>query len=356
MTETTAMQERVARIPTRTLGRTGITVPALGVGGICPQHVVEKALEYGLRFYDIYPYTAGYPDTNEVRFGRALKATGRRANDLVTTSRLGASLSSKEVLEHVDRALANIDADYIDIHGLYCATKTAEQLDTALAPGGAVDGLQKAKDQGKIRHIAISGHQQEGLIRAIEAGPFDVVMVAVNIFDQEMISGVLPVARKHNVGTMAMKPFAYGLFVEAPEAALRYVLSQDVSVAIPGMKKVEELDQNIRAAAGFEALTEEDRQGLKAEADAITKSLGKNICRQCGYCLPACRREIDIKYIFHLDKQARRFWNGDWAKAQYADLAPTADACVGCGNCEEKCPYDLPIRQMLQETHELLTG
>jgi uncharacterized protein len=356
VSDTAAMQHLVSQTPERTLGRTGITTRALGVGGICPQHVVEKALEYGLTFYDIYPYTAGYPETNEVRFGRALKAMKKRANDLVTTSRLSAALSSKEVLEHIDRALANIGADYIDIHGLYCATKTADQLDTAFASGGAMDGLKKARDKGKIRHIAISGHQQEGLIQAIDSGEFDVVMVAVNIFDQDMINGVLPPAKRHQVGTIAMKPFAYGLFVEAPEAALRYVLAQDVSVAIPGMKTVEELEQNIRAAAGFHGLSTEDRQGLKKEADEITKSLGKNICRQCGYCLPACRQQIDIKQIFHFDKQARRFWNEDWAKAQYAGLEVKADSCVGCGNCEEKCPYSLPIREMLKETHELLTG
>ena len=352
----TVLQKLVAQIPERRLGRTELRTQVLGVGGICPQHVVEKALDYGLTFYDVFPYTAGYPGTNETRFGNALRATGKQACDCILTSRLAATLSSAEVRQHIDRALKNIGADYIDIHGLYCATQTADLLDQALAPGGAMDGLRAAREAGKIRHIAISGHQQEGLLRAIDSAEFDVVMVAVNLFDQEMIREVLPPAKEQQVGTIAMKPFAYGLFVEAPEAALRYVLSQDISVAIPGMTTVEELDQNIRAAAGFKELSVPDQERLKEELDDITRALGKHICRQCGYCVPVCGKQIDSKRIFHLDMQARRFWNEGWAREQYAGLSVRGDSCEGCGSCEEKCPYGLPIREMLKETHDLLRG
>ena len=355
MADETGLRKQVESIPRRKLGRTGISVRALGVGGICPQEVVEQALACGLDFFDIYPYTAGHPGTNEARFGKALKAVGRRACDVVTTTRLKATLSRDEVLQSVERTLANIGAEYVDIHGLYCATQTAELLDRAFAPGGALEGLKAAKAAGKIRHIGISGHQQEGLVRAIESGEFDVAMVAVNIFDQDMIGSVLPGAKAHGVGTIAMKPFAYGLFVEAPEAALRYVLAQDVSVAIPGMRTLPELEQNIRAAAGFRELAAADREALKREVDAITRALGKDLCRQCGYCVPACEQHIDIKTIFLFDKQARRFWNRTWAAREYAGLPVRADSCAGCGECEKLCPYGLPIRGMLKATHELLT-
>jgi len=345
------MKDLVAKMKSRVLGKTGLKVKILGVGGISPQNVVEKALEYGLNFYDVHGYKDAQGADGRDRFKNAFSKTNLKRPEVILTAR-SAALTCGELLGDLDKTLKMLDTEYLDLYGLYNITQAAGRVEKAMGPGGALEGLKKAKAAGKIRFIGgVSGHHHKEMLQLIKTGEFDAVMVPVNIFDQDVINEVLPAAKKLDMGTIVMKPFAKGIFTRAPEAALRYVFSCDISTAIPGMLALSELECNIGIASRFSGLSVVDMTALKQEADEISKAEGNNICRQCGYCVPACAREIDIKNIFYIERQASRYYSRDWAQKAYAEVVNNAKKCIECGECEKECPYGLPIREMLKKAH-----
>ena len=175
-------------------------------------------------------------------------------------------------------------------------------------------------------------------------------MLPINLFDQEFLIDVVPVARQEGVGIVGMKPLAGGAF-KHPQIALRYSLAQDIDAQLVGIASIAELEEDFQIADTFQPLSEEEMGKLKDEA----KELGKDFCRQCGYCLP-CSVDIEIPKVFLYERYVKRFWLDDFAKEQYALLEMKADECVECGKCEERCPYELPIIQKLAAAHELLSA
>ncbi len=147
-----------------------------------------------------------------------------------------------------------------------------------------------------------------------------------------------------------MKPLAGGAFLH-PQIALRYSLTQGVEAQLIGIGSMAELEEDFHIADTFQPLSEEEMEKLKDEA----KELGKDFCRQCGYCRP-CSADIDIPKVFLYERYAKRFWLDDFAKEQYALLEIQGDECTECGQCEERCPYGLPIIEKMAAAHELLSA
>ena len=139
-----------------------------------------------------------------------------------------------------------------------------------------------------------------------------------------------------------MKPLAGGAIDDAC-IAMRFIVSNPhVSVVIPGMADVEEIAQNVQAAENTAPL-------CQAEQDKVAEiraQLGTNFCRRCNYCAP-CTVGINIPAVFLFEGYYSRYDLKEWAASRYATLAKTASDCIGCGDCESRCPYSLPIRQMM---------
>ena len=147
-----------------------------------------------------------------------------------------------------------------------------------------------------------------------------------------------------NIGFIVMKPMAGGA-LDDPELALRFICSNpDVTVVIPGMYEVKEIEQNLSAVENEAPLSEDELQKISE----IREQLGTNFCRRCNYCQP-CSVGIDISTVFLLQGYLDRYGLVDWSNKRYSGLAVKASACVDCGACEPRCPYNLPIRQMLKE-------
>ena len=124
---------------------------------------------------------------------------------------------------------------------------------------------------------------------------------------------------------------------------MKFILNNpDCTVAIPGMSSPEEVYQNTAAIDAGE-LTEED----KAACEKIVKELGNQFCRRCGYCAP-CPQGIVIPSCFLFSNYLRNYGLGEWAKGRYWSMKATAADCIKCGACEPRCPYELPIRDMLE--------
>jgi len=150
--------------------------------------------------------------------------------------------------------------------------------------------------------------------------------------------------REKNIGFIAMKPLAGGA-IEDARLAMRFLAADpNVTVAIPGMAEPKELDENLAAFSDSSPLTPEELAGC----NAVRSQLGTQFCRRCNYCAP-CSQGIAIPSVFLFQGYLDRYGLGDWAKERYAALPKKASDCIGCGACEARCPYDLPIRKMLKD-------
>ena len=116
----------------------------------------------------------------------------------------------------------------------------------------------------------------------------------------------------------------------------------------PAGHPTSEAAQNAEAAADTTPLTEAEQ----AKIAEIRKFLGNNFCRRCNYCAP-CSAGIPISAVFLMEGYYSRYNLKEWAVARYEALAHTAADCIDCGLCEERCPYDLPIREMLKKVEKV---
>lgn len=319
---------------------------AVGFGGIPIQKVDEKEtanlLEYaetkGINFIDS---ARGYTISEEL-IGNALK--GRRDKWIIATKSM---VRDKEtMLKDVEISLKNLQTNYIDLYQLH-NVRTQEQLDQVLSEDGAYSALLELKQKGIIKHIGITSHSLDMLKVAIETGKFETIMYPYNIVETQG-EEVFKRTKELNIGVIAMKPMAGGALTEG-NLAIKFILSNDnITTAIPGMASINEINVNCEAGSGEYTLTADEKEEIKK----ISDELGTEFCRRCGYCGP-CTAGIDIPSIFVLQAYKERYGLPDWAENRYQSTERRAKDCIECGICEKRCPYDLPIREMLKRVRKI---
>ena len=211
-----------------------------------------------------------------------------------------------------------------------------------IAPGGALEALMAAREQGKIRHIGLTAHSAAVFERALDLPWVETVMFPYNIVETQ---GEDLIRRCHekNIGFICMKPLAGGALDDGT-LALRFIVNNPhVDVVIPGMADPSELTENMAAVSNTAPLTQEEIEKI----EELRNTLGTEFCRRCNYCAP-CTVGISIPSAFLFEGYLTRYGLPDWAKQRYATLSVKASACIECGDCESRCPYNLPIRQMLK--------
>ena len=325
----------------RILGRTGLKVSRMGFGGIPIQRIDAKgtrALMLRLRDEGInYIDTARGYTVSESYLGEALE--GIRGDFILATKSM--NRTKEGMAKDIDISLGNLRTDYIDLYQVH--NPSVAQLEQVVAPGGALEALQEAKAAGKIGHIGLTAHSLEVFTMGLEMPWVETIMFPYNIVESQGIDLIAKCAEK-GIGFIDMKPLAGGA-IEDATLALRYVCANDnVTITIPGMAELAELDQNLAAVNDTTPLTDADF----ARMDAIRKELGTHFCRRCNYCAP-CTVGISIPSCFLFQGYLQRYGLADWAKGRYAAMSVKASACIGCGACEGRCPYSLPIRDMLKK-------
>lgn len=322
---------------TITLGSTGIVTPQNAFGALPIQRVSEQdavallrlAFEGGMTFFD----TARAYSNSEERVGLAFE--GMR--DKVAIATKTQARTPEAFWEDLETSLRLLRTDHVDLYQFHC-------VDQCYRPGdgtGMYECMLKAKEQGKIAHIGVTAHMAGVFEKALTMDWVETVMFPYNIVETQG-EALMQKCREQNVGFICMKPMAGGALEDA-RLAMRFIgRNENVSVVIPGMYDVREIDQNIEAIEDASPLTEAER----AQLDVIRRELGTQFCRRCNYCQP-CTAGIAISGIFVLEGYLNRYGLGDWAKQRYAAMGKKAGDCVGCGACEKRCPYQLPIRQML---------
>lgn len=366
----------------RTLGRTGLKVSALGFGGMRflmkDGHVDEevalaalhRAMDLGVNYFDS---AVGYCNgESEATIGKALR--GRREGMVVSTKyppwppRTKTADDCRAIIE---QSLNRFQVDHIDVYHMHSLDWNAAQ--EVLKPGMAVDGARKAKEEGLVKHLAFSFHDDpRRMIDIIEAAPdFEVVTCQYNLLDRANEES-MAYAHEHGLGVVVMGPVAGGRLgfpserlqgvlpgtvKSTPELALRFVLANPhVSVALSGMNTVAMVEENAAVASNEQPLSERERERI-LEMLAENQRLADLYCTGCGYCMP-CPNGVNIPECFRLMNLHRVYGLTFAAREQYRGFGDegnkNAAACVECGQCEPKCPQKIPIIEQLKETHAAL--
>ena len=322
-----------------TLGKTGLRVSRMGFGGIPIQKVdarvtralMERLSACGVNYID----TARGYTVSEQYLGEALE--GLRDRFIVATKSM--ARTREAMARDVGVSLHNLRTDYIDLYQVH--NPSLAELEAVCAPGGALEALLQAKAEGKVRHLGVTAHTAAVFEYALSLDWVETIMFPYNIVETQGAELIRRCAQQ-NVGFICMKPLAGGALEDA-RLALRFIAqNRDVSVVIPGMYDLREVDENLAAVADTSPLTAQEL----AQIETIRRELGTQFCRRCNYCQP-CTAGISISGIFVLEGYLERYGLGDWARQRYAAMDKKAGDCVNCGACEARCPYELPIRQML---------
>ena len=239
------------------------------------------------------------------------------------------------------QSLAGLRTDHLDLYQLHNVAKD-EVLAQVMAPGGAYEAAQEAQGQGRVRHIGFSSHHPDIALQAIESGKFATVQFACNFVEDEAAGRVFAAAQARGMGCIAMKPLGGGL-LERADLCFRWLQGVPGVVPIPGIQTVDELEQIAALYADQRPLSQADR----ADMERIRMELGSRFCHRCGYCMP-CPNGIDIPIAMLFRSQVRRYPAQELARLSGRAME-AIENCEQCGECEERCPYELPIPQMLSE-------
>ncbi|MHB9133954.1 MAG: aldo/keto reductase [Armatimonadota bacterium] len=367
----------------RQLGKTGYSVSQLGFGAMRlpmigegeEQRVnrelaipmIHRAFEAGVNYIDT---AVGYCHQDSQRVvGEALK--GWREKIVVSTKNPNYGEDEKEWWTNLENSLERLQVQYIDIYNHHGLNWKAYEEHIAPRLSG---WMRKAKDQGLIKHICCSFHDDnEALKKVVDTGYPQVITLQYNMLDRKLEEGIA-YAHEKGIGIVVMGPVAGGRLgissevfegmipgvQRVPELAMRFVLSNpNVSVALSGMSTMEQVEENIAVCADPMSLTDDDRAAIEEHLVRLQK-LAELYCSGCGYCQP-CPQEVPISHIFNIYNTARVYGLWELAQNNYAQIGVSqwskgnkADACVECGECEDKCPQKLPIRKQLAEAHAAL--
>lgn len=329
----------------RVLGKTGLKISRLGFGGIPIQRIdaagtkelIRHLHQKGINYID----TARGYTVSEEYLGEALE--GIRGDFVLATKSM--ARTKAEMARDIDISLKNLKTDYIDLYQVHNPSK--EQLEQVIAPGGALEALLEAKAAGKIGHIGITLHFLELFELAVTYDWVETIMFPYSIVETQGAE-LIHVCSQKNIGFICMKPLAGGA-IEDATLALRYIAANpDVSVVIPGMAALSEFEQNYEAILNPAPLSDVEKNAVQR----IRDSLGTQFCRRCNYCAP-CTVGISIPAVFLMEGYYTRYDLKEWAEFRYAAMNKKASDCIGCGVCETRCPYQLPIRQMLKNAREI---
>jgi len=362
---------------------TDIMISALGFGAMrlpgeddfaieCMRH----ALELGVNFIDTAAGYRGGSDreagSSERLVGRAIKAVPREQVYVSTKNATGAP-SAEGWREGLETSLTNLDTDYIDFYQLIHAISW-ESYTEKFRPNAWEEAL-RVREEGLVRHFSFSSHDSpENILKLLETGIFESCIIQYNLLDRAN-EPVIDYAREHDISVLVMGPVGGGRLgmrseqlegmlpgtSSTPELALRFVLSNPgVTCAMSGMNTIEMIDENAATTSREELLSEEELAAIEAALEE-NRRLADLYCTGCNYCMP-CPQNVGIPQIFAAMNMHRVWGLTEAAKRRYAHLGPEsrsglmpADACVECGECEEKCPQNIPIIEQLKESHEALS-
>jgi uncharacterized protein len=378
----------------RAFGNTGVKVSILGFGAMrLPSGesgsvdlekavpVLRRGLDLGINYVDsAYVYLNG---TSEVAVGQAIKGYDRSRVHLTTKIMVHTEeeASPRSYRARLEESLRRFDTPYIDF-GFFHGLRWGEFKDIVSRPGMALDEARKAQAEGLIRHIGFSSHDTpENIIQLIDTGEFAALLMQYNFLYRHNEAAIARAAGR-GMGVSVMGPIAGGrLAISAgmlrglpassatvvSQMALRFVWANpNVHTALSGMNALQQVDENAASASAFTGMSEAERTAMGVLADQNRK-LEDLYCTGCGYCQP-CPNGVNIPENFRYMNWHRIWGLTDAARTAYSALGPNgtwtpwagritglrAEECLECGECEPKCPQNIPIMAQLKDVARVL--
>ena len=327
---------------TVTLGSTGITACQNGFGALPVQRVTKeqavkilrRAYDGGMRFFDT---ARAYSDSEE-KVGEAFE--GMRDRIYIATKTM--AKMPEDLREQLETSLTLLKTDHVDIYQLHCA-------DRCFRPGdgtGIYEAMLEAKAAGKIRHIGITAHKIGVAREAVESGLYETLQYPLSYLSSEEEIELVRTCREKNVGFIAMKGMAGGL-INRSDAAMAFMTQFDNVMPIWGVQRESELEEWLSYMEETPEMTEEIRAFIEKEK----QELSGTFCRGCGYCLP-CPADIMINQCARMSLMLRRAPSKAWLTPFWQDEMKKIENCLHCGQCMEKCPYELHTPDLLEANYE----
>lgn len=275
-------------IPFRILGRTGVTVTCIGLGGEGvlrtfnrekeAYDLINRAIDLGINYFESARAYAG----SESYYGKALRD---RRKGIFLTSKSHAR-DKHGAMAHLQETLKMMHTDHLDLWQVH-DMRTEDDIREVFGPGGAMESFLQAREKGMARFIGVTGHHDPAVLRkCIEIADFDTVLMPVNPAEahyKSFIKSVLPVAEQKRMGIVAMKVYFRGFAARIPwyesmEPFLHFALSHPVSTAVIGCDSIQQLEENVGFASRVTPMSEEKR-------DQMLKDIGP-YARQLMYYKP----------------------------------------------------------------------
>ena len=327
---------------TITLGTTGITVPQNAFGALPIQRVdletatsiLRRAYEGGMRFFDT---ARAYSDSEE-KLGHAFE--GMRDQIYLASKTMGRT--PEAFREQLETSLTLLKTDHLDIYQFHC-------VDQCYRPGdgtGMYECMLEAKAAGKIRHIGVTAHKLGVARECIESGLYETLQYPLSYLSSEKELELVKLCEEHHMGFIAMKGLAGGL-INNSRAAFAFMSQFDNVLPIWGIQKMTELEEWLSYMDEPPALDAE----ISAFIEKEKQELNGEFCRGCGYCMP-CPAGILINNCARMSLMVRRAPSASWLNETWQANMKKIEDCLHCGQCMEKCPYELNTPELLQKNYE----
>lgn len=372
----------------RKFGDTGENISSLGFGCMrLPEYEKdgkwfiddEKAIpmllhayENGVNYFDTAPY---YCHSNsEITVGKAFKDIRDKVL-LSTKLSLGDCKTTEDFRINLERSLTKMDTPYLDFYHFWGINKQA--FDDVILGLNLLEEAKKAKEEGLIKHISFSFHDDAKNIKYIidtaqEKGvPMESMLVQYNLLDRNN-EEMMAYARSKGLGVVAMGPVGGGRLaaptdlyakltgepsIATYELAFKFVLGNpNLSCALSGMQDMEMVEKNLVIGSSSTVISEDEWKKLGNSVEQL-KKFSELYCTGCSYCQP-CPAGINIPHIFNMYTYHNVYGLTDHAKSEMTKYikedGKTIKDCKDCGLCEKKCPQKLKIRDELKRVEKIL--
>lgn len=275
--------KEVVGLAKRPLGKTGVEVTILGMGGEGilrtfgqeqeTVSLINRAIDLGITYFESARAYAG----SESYYGMALK---ERRRDIFLASK-SHERTADGALKHLETTLGTMKTSYLDLWMIH-DVRTPKDLDLIFGLKGAIKALEAAQRNKLVRFIGISGHRNPTILsRALDLFPFDTVLMPVNPAEPHywsFLHEVLPKAQGKGMGILGMKTLSRGVCIkifgaESVENFLRFAMTQPISTAVVGCETIEQLEMNVRIAQSFQPMPKKDQDILLSRVKSYAREL-----------------------------------------------------------------------------------
>jgi len=326
------------------LGKTNLMVSQVAFGGIEISRIeklkavnlIQEAISLGINLID----TAHTYMHSEEIIGQAIK----KLRNSIFLSTKSMSTSKKLLLSDLASSFRNLKTDYLDIFLFHdCTRKKFEEL----SANGTLMQVMKEKQKGNIRNIGFSSHSPAVIEKYYEFDDFSVLMMPINFVSTEFTeNNIYNKAVSENIGILAMKPLGGGRLSDI-QLCFKYLNKFKEAIPVIGVETIEELKQDISCMKKSKILSDKDLLKISK----IVKEIGKTYCRDCRYCMP-CPQGINIPLVNFVKINYKRLNKKVVFNDEYISEVRKSSLCNECLTCENKCPFNLQIVDMLKENME----